>query len=129
MRFAGDLDIAAIPPPGGTLLDGADVHHAGKRFQARLEGAEESSDLWGGFVALLRQGREHDENVVGAEAEMFFAEGDEAAHEEAGADEQSQRKRDFEDDHGVAETAMAETAAHALAGIAQWIVEIAARDL
>ena len=56
-------------------------------------------------------------------------EGDETAHEQAGGDEQSERKGDFEDYDGIAHAAVAGAAASAFAGVTQLIVKIAASGL
>ena len=68
---------------GGT----AGVDHVGKGFEAGMEWAEESGDLRGSFVTLLRQRHAHYEDVISAEADILFAEGDEAAHQQPSADE------------------------------------------
>src|SRR5882762_6398735 len=60
---------------------------------------------------------------------MDFTEGDEAAHEEAGTDEQGERDGYFENDDGIAQATMSCAAAGAFAAVAERIVEIAANDL
>jgi hypothetical protein len=60
---------------------------------------------------------------------MHIAEGYKAAHKEAGTDEQGERDGNFEDDDGVAETAMSCAAAGAFAAVAERIIEVASDDL
>ena len=91
-------------------------------FQALEERTIEAGDLRGGFVALDGERKTRDQNVIGAEAEVDFAEGDEAAHEKSGGDEKCERERHFEDDNGAAKLGVTETPAETFANIAQGIV-------
>jgi hypothetical protein len=57
------------------------------------------------------------------------AQGDEAAHEETGSDEEGERDGNFEDNYGVAEATVGGAAAGAFAAVAEGIIEIAAHHL
>src|SRR6202035_4324345 len=67
--------------------------------------------------------------MVGLEAQMHVAKGDETAHEQTGSDKQGKGNGDLKDHDGVAETAMRGAAGGAFAAVAQGIVEISANDL
>ncbi len=58
----------------------SDVHYAGHRFQALQQRTEETSNLRGGFVSILRQRETGHQNVRGVEAEVHLLEREEAAH-------------------------------------------------
>src|SRR5882762_3642755 len=60
---------------------------------------------------------------------MHIAERDEAAHQQAGGNEQSERHGDFEHDNRIAQTAVRATTAGAFAAITQRIVQVAANYL
>src|SRR5882724_1758312 len=60
---------------------------------------------------------------------MYIAERDEAAHQQAGGDEQSERHGDFQNHNGVAQTAVRAATAGAFAAVTQRIVQISANHL
>src|SRR6267154_5899149 len=60
---------------------------------------------------------------------MHIAERDEAAHQQAGGDEQSERDGDFEHDNCIAQPAVSCATAGAFAAITQRIVQVAAHNL
>src|SRR6267154_3670 len=60
---------------------------------------------------------------------MYIAKRYEAAHQQAGGNEQSERDGDFEHDNRIAQPAMRCASAGALAAVAQGIVKIAADHL
>src|SRR6267154_4976317 len=60
---------------------------------------------------------------------MYIAKRYEAAHQQAGGDEQSERHGDFQNHHGVAQTAVRAATAGAFAAVTQRIVQVAAHNL
>src|SRR5712672_1667952 len=60
---------------------------------------------------------------------MHITKSDEAAHQKAGGDEQSERDGDFEHDNRIAQPAMRCATAGAFAAITQRIVQVAAHNL
>src|SRR6267154_1400785 len=60
---------------------------------------------------------------------MYIAKRYEAAHQQAGGDEQSERDGDFEHDNRIAQPAMGCATAGAFAAVAQRIVQVAANHL
>src|SRR5712671_1034264 len=60
---------------------------------------------------------------------MYIAKRYEAAHQQAGGDEQSERDGDFENDNCIAQTAVSCATAGAFAAVAQRIVQVSANHL
>src|SRR5205814_10412214 len=70
-------------------------NHAGQSADALQNFAEEDSLLLGCVVAALRQRRSRNQYVVGSEAKINVLNGKWAAHHQARADQQHNRKRDL----------------------------------
>ena len=62
--------------------------------------------------------------MIGLKSETHFAQGNKTPHQKPGRDHQRERKRNLQDDDCVAEFSVTETAAEALAGVAQGLVQI-----
>src|ERR1700728_1633410 len=62
--------------------------------------------------------------MIGLKYETHFAQGNKTPHQKPGCDHQRERKRNLQDDDCVAEFSVTETAAEALAGVAQGLVQI-----
>src|SRR5271169_2795644 len=55
---------------------------------------------------------------------MHFTESQKTPHQKLGSNHQRERKRYFEYNHGIAESAVTKAAAQALAAVAQWFVQV-----
>src|SRR5258707_9405894 len=129
VSLAGNFDVGLDATVGRKRAGFCGFKDAGYGFETIEERTEETGELVGGFVTVLGKRKARDENVIGLQAEVDVAKGDEAAHQEAGGDEERERDSDFEDDDGVAQAAMSGASAGAFATVAERVVEITTGDL
>jgi hypothetical protein len=124
--FLGDQAPTAVAVKGEHVghAGGLDAGQGADALQDFLEDGTTARDV----IAIVEFDLEGGD-VGGLEAEIDIEQADEAAREEAGADEQDARQRDFGDDEGGAEALVPSAVGHTGAAILEDVLEVAARDL